>query len=100
MNLEPRHGLSWPIAAPVVRLPSWRGYSRIADETDNNYPILVASLLKTARKRAKQKLRIWTMTVWLICSCSEFVESSVGLSYSQFGTVTVYCGNGGEDLQL
>lgn len=24
MNLEPRHGLSWPIAVPVVRLPSWR----------------------------------------------------------------------------
>lgn len=24
MNLEPRHGLSWPIAAPIVRLPLWR----------------------------------------------------------------------------
>jgi hypothetical protein len=73
MNLEPRHGLSWPIAAPIVRLLSWRGYNRIADETDSKYPILAASLLGTARKRAKQKLRIWTVTVWQMRFCSEFV---------------------------
>ena len=73
MNLEPRHGLSWPIAVPIVRLPSWRGYSEIADETDSKYPILAASLLGTAKKRAKQKLRIWTETLWQILVCSEFV---------------------------
>ena len=62
MNLEPRHGLSWPIAVSIVRLPSWRGYSGIADETDTKYPVLAASLLGTARMRAKQRLRIWTVT--------------------------------------
>jgi hypothetical protein len=62
MNLEPRHGLSWPIAVSIVRLPLWRGYSGIADETDTKYPVLAASLLGTARMRAKQRLRIWTVT--------------------------------------
>jgi hypothetical protein len=100
MNLEPRHGLSWPIAVPIVRLPSWRGYSGIADETDSKYPILAAFLLETARTRVKQKLGIWTVTVWRMRSCSEFVSLSAGLASSRSGKVTVYYENGDEDPRL